>query len=208
MITYAKLIMKTALNILVILTVIVFFCSCADVDSDPVYHYTEYYYIINDSSHQIYMSDIVDYLYPDSINLAPADSGNTNIWSLVNEDSDVVYGGHIPQAMNISVDDSCSYAIYYVPGSSTCKCKSSVCKCGRYTAGEYDVKCMCGADVINPCESSNWFLASVNGKEPDNGLNDLKESPKKGERVMNTVVWTYTITEEMVEQTLSLLAEE
>ncbi|MCD8207148.1 MAG: hypothetical protein LUD72_04330 [Bacteroidales bacterium] len=93
--------------------------------------------------------------------------------------------------MVITIDGVCSYAVYYISGSNTCECKSGTCKCGEDTAGEYDVNCMCGINVVNPCEYKNW---------------KSKNTYKK--RREDKTDWTYTITEEMVEQTLSLLAEE
>ncbi|MCD8207212.1 MAG: hypothetical protein LUD72_04655 [Bacteroidales bacterium] len=205
--------MKMVLKMAVFTVVAAFLCSCSsNRDGDPVYNYTDEVYMVNESSHQIYMSsvDIGKYhewdvrFYPESIVLDPADSAvdGSNVWSSARSYLGVVNEFYTPSYMTVTIDGIYSYNICSYAGTAVCKCSSGSCKCGEDTAGESDYCCMCGADVINPCERKNWTLVSINGVENKDNVIHTNED---GETV---VVWTYTITEEMVEQTLSLLAEE
>ncbi|MCD8206760.1 MAG: hypothetical protein LUD72_02370 [Bacteroidales bacterium] len=196
--------MKMVLKMAVFTVVAAFLCSCGGKDVDPTYEYIEYCYIINESAHQIYMSDIYSGLFPESINLGPADSATdgANMWSSVTEGRSVAYIFYPPLSMTITIDGIYSYTVYEYPNSSHCQCGGGSCKCGENAEEGCDAVCMCKDDVINLCDSSNWTLVSVNGMEQTDNVIRFN----LGEE--NTIVWTFTITEEMVEQTLSLLAEE
>ncbi|MCD8313708.1 MAG: hypothetical protein LUC24_06060 [Bacteroidales bacterium] len=168
--------MKTFFRIVLAAAVSASFFSCNNIGDETGY-FTDTLTIVNESSHQVDMSEILFYIsesnpssgswYADSVSLSPSGSADgSDTWSYVNEERDIVAQHSLwflkPTYATITID-------------------------GLYTA---DLTKDDSDLAINPCVADNWAQEQI--EEKDNNF---------------IGTYTLTITEEDVLNAISAFSE-